>query len=382
MKCPRLYLFAAVLLGGTPVPGCVIDGEESHVEAVEAEDPALVREDEGDHVDLTPDLSLAVAPPPQLAGPAQIPLVTFYSPSRGDYFTTTQPWWTCRYFRTCTEPPHLDYQAIGLQGHVYNPDNPQPAGTVPLYQWWSANHGDNFVTTNPAWAGNIGDTRWEGGANYVLFRIEGYVRNTSGSGSFPLTSYWSSAVADNAAVAAWRSGVPAGYGSYRTEGFLLPPQASALQECQSGATPNHTDAPSWQARGNYIDTWPQPMNFLNGDAIQLTAPADWYRIDFWGAMKPVRGEVGSSAPPGFPAPGEPKYALLGRVTSGRIFVTGRGWYEAFSWFKALGNDSNLPGPCVLYDATGVAAGDLQVGYNDDNVGDNGGGTHVTVKQWW
>jgi hypothetical protein len=360
--------------------GCAV--EEIPMEMVHDGQAVLDGSHEERHVDLADGLSLATSQAVQAAGPAQVPLVTFYSHIRGDYFTTSQFGWTCQYFRTCVEPPELDYVAIGLQGHVYNPDNPPPAGTVPLYHWWSANRGDNFLTTNPAWAGNVGDRRWEDGADYVLFRIEGHVRSTSDPQLFPLHSYWNPAVADNAAVASWRSGVPAGYGYYRTEGYLLPPESESLARCQANVTPYHTDNPSWQARGAYIDTWPAPADFFHGDAIRLTAPADWYQVDFWGTMKPVRGDFGSSGPAGFPAPGESMYALLGRVTSGRIFVSGRGWYEANRWFKALGDAHDWAGPCMFYDSTGVPPGEFQVGFNDSNISDNGGWANVTVQQWW
>ena len=36
---------------------------------------------------------------------------------------------------------------------------------------------------------------------------------------------------------------------------------------------------------------------------------------------------------------------------------------------------------MLYNAVGVAPGDLQVGFNDNNVGDNGGWANVRVRQW-
>jgi hypothetical protein len=214
-------------------------------------------------------LSLAVALPAE-AAPTQIPLVTFFSPSRGDFFTTSQTVWTCKYFHTCAGVPDGDYRVIGLQGHIYNPANPQPAGTVPLYHWFSSVRDDNFLTSHPDWAGNVGDRRWEGGADYALVRIEGYLRST---GTMALKSYWNGAVADNAAVAkaTWEFAPPAGYGFYRTEGFLLPPESFSLSRCPSSA-PNHVDSPSWQARGNYIDTWSAPADFINGDTVQLTAP--------------------------------------------------------------------------------------------------------------
>jgi hypothetical protein len=112
------------------------------------------------------------------------------------------------------------------------------------------------------------------------------------------------------------------------------------------------------------------------------APADWYRYDYWGNTYPVRGYSWSLAPAEYPAPGEAALALLVRVTTGRMFVAGRGWYEANTWVRGLGEHVDEAGPCILYDATGVAAGDLQVGFNDPNISDNGGWANMTVRQWW
>ena len=336
---------------------------------------------------------MSAAQPAHAAGPERVPLVSFHSPSRGDFITTSGTSWTCHYFNRCPGRLTLDYRVVGLQGHVYNPNNPQPAGTKALYHWSSANRGDNFLTTDPGWAGSIGDRRWHGGADYVLFRVEGYVKSTtatSGSSGHGLYSYWNSAVADNAALATWRTtnrpyrpSPPANYAQYRYEGELLPPppeESSSLRRCPSHR-PDHTDPTSWQARGNYIDTWPEPRGFVDGDTIQLTAPRNVYRIHHWGYEHDVRGNPGALAPDGWPAPGVAQYALLGRVTSGRTYVQNRGWFEANTWFQALGRDSAKPGPCMLYNATGVAPGDLQVGFNDNNLGDNGGWANVRVQQW-
>ncbi|MFY1650997.1 hypothetical protein ACN27J_08875 [Solwaraspora sp. WMMB762] len=114
------------------------------------------------------------APPATAGGPTLVPLVTFFSPARGDYFTTSQSAWTCKYFRLAGCAPDPLYHSVGIQGHVFNPDNPRPAGTTPLYHWWSPDRADNFLTTDPNWAGNVGD-RKTSGHEYTLFRIEGYV---------------------------------------------------------------------------------------------------------------------------------------------------------------------------------------------------------------
>jgi hypothetical protein len=322
---------------------------------------------------------VAAAAPAAAAGPALVPLVTFHNAARGDFFTTSQPGWTCQYFRTCPVDTASGYRAVGLQGHVFNPDNPQPAGTVPLFHWWSSARADNFLTSDPAWAGAIGD-RKVSGDEYQLFRIEGYLSTTARTGSFPLRSYWNSAAADNAAIASWRhsSQIPGGYGQYRTEGFLLAPEAPSLTQCFARTLPDGTDT-GWHARGNYVETWPAPYGLRNHDTLKIDATGV-VRTDFWGTQEPVVGKASNPAPASWPAPGEPKHSLLGRVTRGAVYVANRGWYEANTWFPAVGtSDTRVPSPCVFY--LGLFGPDLQVAINDDNLGDNGGFADVTIRHW-
>lgn len=315
----------------------------------------------------------AVAP----AHATKLPLVTFYHAGLSDHFTTSNPAWTCQYFGTCARNGS-GYEPVALQGHVYSPSEPQPAGTVALYNWFSPVRNDNFLTS--AWAGAVGAFRSEGGANYTLFRIEGYISTTNSP--MPLTTYWNGAASDNATVATWRTGPRAGYGEIRIDGFLLPPDSSSLARCQANQPVSFQDPAAWQARGNFIDTWSAPQSFLHGDAVRLTAPADWYRYDYWGHQYPVRGYAWNLAPAGFPAPGAPRLALLVRVTAGRMFVSGRGWFEANEGTAALGSQEDFPGACILYDATGGPSGQLQTLFNDDNLGDNGGWANVRVQQWF
>jgi hypothetical protein len=312
---------------------------------------------------------------------AKVPLVSYFNPVNGDHFTTSHPLWVCDYQNTCSFNTG-DYAAVGMQGHVWSPADPQPAGTVPLFNWFNESRQDNFLTTDPAWAGNVGDLKSSGVDQYRLIRIEGFIP-TTGPSSLALKSYWNPTVADNAAIATWRYAPRAGWTQYRTEGFLLPPDSADLARCTSNATPNFTDPSAWQARGNYVDTWLQPSGFINGDAIRLTAPADWYRIDYWGNTRPVRGYSWNHSGTDYPLPGEPQYALMARVTRGRAFVNGRGWYEANQWFKALGDQEDWSGMCVLFDGTGETPGAarLQTMFNDPNIGDNGGWANVRVQQW-
>jgi hypothetical protein len=154
--------------------------------------------------------------------PLKLPLYTWYSPSRGDYFTTTHPTWRAS-GRSDRRSP--DYRSIGFQGDVFNPDLPQPPGTVPLYSWWNPGRGDNFLTSDPRWAGAVG-TQNDG---YRLFRHEGYIfdpRRPQPPRTRPLYSWWNGDKADNFATAQvdWRGDIgdwKEGYRLYRLEGYIV-----------------------------------------------------------------------------------------------------------------------------------------------------------------
>ncbi|WP_437586274.1 hypothetical protein [Sorangium sp. So ce1000] len=311
------------------------------------------------------------ATPARAAEPELVPLVTFYSAARGDYFTTTQPEWTCKALGGCPQDP--GYVVIGIQGHVYNPALPQPAGTRPLYHWWSPSRADNFLTSDPAWAGSVGDVTLDHDG-YRLFRIEGYISTSAVVGSVPLQSFWNPSKADNAAVNGLRVRMPSGWSYYRTEGYLLGPKSAAGSKCEARLNANHVDTP-WTALGNYVNTWSAPEDFMGGDALQISASGQT-RIDFWGAHKSVSGDA-EIAGADFPLPGVNKFMLIGKVTSGRVWVPGLGWHEAQQLFPVGAGTK-----CLEYNTQGTSAGDLQLQINDGNLGDNAGGPTVTVSQWW
>ncbi|WP_156925985.1 hypothetical protein [Glycomyces arizonensis] len=324
------------------------------------------------------------AAPAAAGGPTLVPLISFYSAARGDYFTTTQSVWTCQYYHTCSQDP--DYDVVGMQGFVYNPANPQPARTVPLYHWWNPTRGDNWLTTDPRWAGEVGDRQYSGGW-YELFRIEGYVSTQYSSVFGELHSYWNPTVGDNAAIGTWErdQSEPSGWTRYRFEGYLFPPSSRPNLECLTDDTPSYQDDPKWNALGNYVNDWDAPASFLDGDALKVDAdPNSTIRIDYWGTQKPVFGHSGDTAP-GMPAPGLPPYSLIGRVTSGAMYVEGWGWAEAYEWFPVVGTvdtGSPSPSPCLLYESRGGTGQKFQLSFNDSNLGDNGGYAPVTVTQWW
>lgn len=318
--------------------------------------------------------TLAVGLAAATAEAGQVQLFTYYSAARTEYVTTSDPAW-----RTATP---AGYQMVGLQGFVHDPAQAQPAGTVALYRWWSSVRSDSFTTSDPAWAGRVGDFRAEGGANYTLLRIEGFLPTSGTVSQQQLRTYWNGPLSDNATVAVGHEAPLTGYGVVRTEGYLLLPESATLTRCRNNSAFTQIDPSSWLARANYVDRWAEPFGFEHGDTIRLSAPAENYTFDYWGHTYPTRGYSWSMAPSGFPAPGDTFRALLVRVTSGRLFVVGRGWFEAGQWVRALGEHEDWDGQCMLYDAGGAAPGDLQTAFNDDNLGDNSGGANVRVKLWF
>ncbi|MDH5803442.1 MAG: trypsin-like serine protease [Gammaproteobacteria bacterium] len=96
-----------------------------------------------------------------------VALHRWYSPSRGDNFTTSDPSWA-----GISGDTRWGYVFARKEGYVFSPNLPQPSGTLPLYSWYHPDRGDNFITTDPNWRGSyIGQTR----LGYRYFRLEGYV---------------------------------------------------------------------------------------------------------------------------------------------------------------------------------------------------------------
>lgn len=125
-----------------------------------------------------------------------VPLTTWYSEARRDHFTTSDPDWQAP--AGTTRPGRGDYRAVRVEGRVLDPERERPEGTLPLYHWWSEQRQDNFLTTDPDWAGAVGEVR-SGQGDYRLFRIEGYVWERPMAGTVTLRSYWNAARKDNAA---------------------------------------------------------------------------------------------------------------------------------------------------------------------------------------
>lgn len=76
-----------------------------------------------------------------------IPLYEWFSPGRGDHFTTSDPDWA-------GHPParrSASYVHQGILGHAFAPEAPAPAGTVPLYFRYNDDSTNHRTTTDPAW---------------------------------------------------------------------------------------------------------------------------------------------------------------------------------------------------------------------------------------
>ncbi len=75
--------------------------------------------------------------------------------------------------------------------YVFDPSKSKPDGTVELHRWYSSSRKDHFTTTDPAWRGRSGATK----AGYVWQALEGYVFPLWYPGSVPLCAWWSSSLA-------------------------------------------------------------------------------------------------------------------------------------------------------------------------------------------
>jgi hypothetical protein len=155
--------------------------------------------------------------------PETIGLYNWWSEARGDHFSTSQFDWAESRASARREP---GYVALGLQGRVFNPALPQPEGTVPLYSWWSPSREDNFTTSDPRWAGGPGTAK---APDYGFHRVEGYIYDPTRPqppGTIPLYSWWNHTRGDNFTTsdprwAGTRWTKKAGYGFNRLEGYII-----------------------------------------------------------------------------------------------------------------------------------------------------------------
>jgi hypothetical protein len=155
--------------------------------------------------------------------PLTVELQEWWSADRGDHYTTTHPLWTA----AARNHHHHDYVRLGSLGYAYSKDVPQPPGTVPIYSWWSPSRGDNFTTTQPDWAGRPGDRR---APDYGFVRIDGYLYDPilpQPTGTVPVYSWWSPRRQDNRMTNAreWAGPLRAtrapDYTCFRLDGYAL-----------------------------------------------------------------------------------------------------------------------------------------------------------------
>ena len=144
------------------------------------------------------------------------PLITlrsYWSAANGDNALSTNPSFA-----------PAGYSPVRIEGRIFSPDAPRPTDTIPLWTWYGAARGDYMTTTNPYWSGGPGDVR----NNYSFVRLEGYVHSNDVAGTVPLQLWWSSSRADNNTTTDPRFTVDPtvtrspDYGFARNEGYVFP----------------------------------------------------------------------------------------------------------------------------------------------------------------
>ena len=224
---------------GDPVEGSYGSGGALPGRGSDSPDPESQREHESSVVlsgRIPPSLRLTHTAPTggqeESVAARKIPLYSWYSAELGDNFATSDPEWAGQVGSSRVMGDRANYHFVRVEGYVFDPNGPQPAGTIPLYSWWSPDRGDAFLTTDPQWAGNPGD-RKVSGVEYRFDRLEGFVYAADGPrprGTTPLYSWYSDARGDNFATtdARWAGrpgetkahGPGSGYRFVRIEGYL------------------------------------------------------------------------------------------------------------------------------------------------------------------
>ncbi len=174
-------------------------------------------------------------------------LFRWWNPTRRDNFLTSDPRWSSRVGDT-----EGGYRLSRVAGQIFDPKQPRPRGTIPLFRWWNSDRTDNFTTSDPRWGMPIDDIRWSGSGEHIsngpikggyrLSRLEGYVfdpKQSKPEGAIPLFSWWNPDRRDNLTTTKrywsmpledirWHGehivGGPVreGYHLYRLEGYVYP----------------------------------------------------------------------------------------------------------------------------------------------------------------
>ncbi|HKQ40000.1 MAG TPA: hypothetical protein VJ063_18120, partial [Verrucomicrobiae bacterium] len=95
-----------------------------------------------------------------------VPLFQWYSDSRGDFAVSTI-WTNAAIFN------FPDYAFVRIEGQIFSPSAPQPPDTVPLWTWFSPSRGEYFATTDSRWVPNGGVRA----PDYTFVRTQGFVFN-------------------------------------------------------------------------------------------------------------------------------------------------------------------------------------------------------------
>ncbi len=187
-----------------------------------------------------------------------VPMQVWYNPELGDYFSTTHPAWTPN--PASPTSIRIGYRYVGVRGLVFDPARPQPPDTLPLFGWYSPSRGDNFVTTNPSWAGPA-DPK----IGYHFVRLEGYVYDRPVAGTAPLVLWFAPSLGDNHTTAdpTWsertRHGAE-GYNLVGVQGYVVPGPPS----------PNDPVGPRTFGYGRAVIEGDRPLLLIMVDFPRLT----------------------------------------------------------------------------------------------------------------
>ena len=129
-------------------------------------------------------LALAAAAPRAARAQAMAPLQLFFNSTRGDNYSTATA-------DGRQAAQRAGYSLVRQEACVFTSQEP---GTVPLYQFWSAQRGDNMATTSNL-TGKSGASA--NTAGYTLVRIEGYVYPTEQKGTVAIRLYYNTQRHDN-----------------------------------------------------------------------------------------------------------------------------------------------------------------------------------------
>lgn len=134
---------------------------------------------------------------------AIVPIVTAFSPSRGDHIPGV------------SAPTGPDYYVAYGEGWIFAFNAP---GTVPLDLYWHAGRGDNMVVATTA------SRQAAVGAGYQFASTIGYVYPTTQPGTVPFKLYWGAASLDNfttASAQGAQAALAAGYVYVRDEAYIF-----------------------------------------------------------------------------------------------------------------------------------------------------------------